>query len=242
MSSRRVCIILTAAFLFLPLSGLLTRLAYSTSGASSPVATPQAQQASADSKGIYAPEATGIEVSALVLEASRFCEYGDKAYMAYFPMDVTVANGRRTPIILAQALHIQRVLIGKSIAEVQAKQYELATQPRLLRTAGQSTSFGPLPSPDAFSVLKHNQTYEFTAVEGIPVRKNAADSVPGTIYPGDLFVSIELQTWPYSRDAQSLQGQWTKYGDLISAPVISLPTAIKLPASPILEKCGLMAR
>jgi len=90
-------------------------------------------------------------------------------------------------------------------------------------------------------VLKHNQTYEFTAVEGIPVRNNSADEVPGTAYPGDLAFSIELQTWPFSRDASTLQKDWARFGDLITAPVIGYPTLIKLPANPVTEKCGLPA-
>jgi hypothetical protein len=183
----------------------------------------------------------GVEVTAQPLPPSKLCAFGANAYIVYVPLDVTVANGRRTPIILTRYLHIQRVFVGKNTAEVQARKYDLATPVRAYRSFGEGVSFGPQPSDDSFVVLKHNQTYEFTAVEGIPVRNNAADDIPGTAYPGNLALSIELQTWPFSRSAASLQTEWAKFGDLISAPVISYPTLIQLPASPVTEKCGLLA-
>lgn len=156
-------------------------------------------------------------------------------------MDITIANGRRTPIILTRYLHIQRVLLGKSNDQMQSHNYELATPVRAYRSFGEGVGFGPQPSDDSFVVLKHNQTYEFTAVQGIPVRNNAADKVAETAYPGDLALSIELQTWPFSRNPAGVKENWAKFGDLISAPVISYPTIIKLPANPVAEKCGLLA-
>jgi hypothetical protein len=188
-----------------------------------------------------ADPAAGVEVTAQPLPPSKFCALGANAYVVYVPLDITVANGRRTPIILTRYLHIQRVLVGKSSDDVQAHKYELATPVRAYRSFGEGVSFGPQPSDDSFVVLKHNQTYEFTAVEGIPVRNNATDKVDGTAYPGDLALSIELQTWPFSRSPATLQSDWAKFGDLVSAPVISFPTIIKLQANPPTEKCGLLA-
>jgi hypothetical protein len=185
--------------------------------------------------------AAGVEVTAQALPPSKFCALGNNGYVVYLPLDITVANGRRTPIILTRYLHIQRVLLGKSSDDIQAQRYELATPVRAYRSFGEGVSFGPKPSDDSFVVLKHNQTYEFTAVEGIPVRNNVADKVPGTAYPGGLAMSIELQTWPFFRDAYSVQKDWSPIGDLISAPVISYPTLIKLDANPPVEKCGLLA-
>jgi hypothetical protein len=183
----------------------------------------------------------GVEITAQALPPSKFCALGTNAYVVYVPMDITIANGRRTPIILTRYLHIQRVLLGKSSDDVQAHKYELATPVRAYRSFGEGVSFGPQPSDDSFVVLKHNQTYEFTAVEGIPVRNNPADKVPDTVYPGEFALSIELQTWPFVRDASTLQQSWSKLGDLISVPVISYPTIIKLQANPPVEKCGLLA-
>ena len=183
----------------------------------------------------------GVEVTAQALPPSKFCAFGPKAYVVYVPLDITVANGRRTPIVLTRYLHVQRVLVGKSTADVQAQKYELATAVRPLRSFGEGVSFGPQPDDDSWAILKHNQTYEFTAVQGVPVRNDAADKISGTAYPGDLALSIELQTWPFSRDASALQRNWARLGDLITAPVISYPTLIKLPANPPTEKCGLLA-
>ncbi|HEY6253048.1 MAG TPA: hypothetical protein VI685_24070 [Candidatus Angelobacter sp.] len=188
-----------------------------------------------------ADPSAGVEVTAQALPASKFCALGPRAYVVYVPMDITVANGRRTPIILSQFLHVQRVLVGKTTNDVQAKKYELATPVRTFRSFGQGATFGPQPTDDSWVVLKHNQTYEFTAVEGIPVRNNSADEVAGTVYPGDLAFSIELQTWPFSRDPSALQKDWARFGDIIIAPVIGYPTLIKLPANPPTEKCGLPA-
>jgi len=186
-----------------------------------------------------AADAAGVEVTAQALPPSKFCALGPRAYVVYVPMDITIANGRRTPIILSQYLHIQRVLVGKTPADVQSQKYELATPVRTFRSFGRGVTFGAQPTDDSWVVLKHNQTYEFTAVEGIPVRNNSADEVPGTAYPGDLAFSIELQTWPFLRDASGLQKDWARFGDIITAPVISYPTLIKLLANPVTEKCGL---
>ena len=182
----------------------------------------------------------GVEITAQALPANKFCALGPKAYVVYVPMDITVANGRHTPIILTRYLHVQRVLIARNNNDAQAHKYELATPVRAYRSF-REMNFGPLPSDDSFVVLKHNQTYEFTAVEGVPVRNDPAENIPGTAYPGDLALSIELQTWPFSREAGIVQRDWTKFGDLISTPVISFPTIIKLPANPVTEKCGLLA-
>ena len=188
-----------------------------------------------------ADPAAGVEVTAQALPPSKFCALGSDAYVVYVPLDITVANGRRTPIILTRYLHIQRVLLGKSSNDVQAQKYELATPVRAYRSFGEGVNFGPKPSDDSFVVLKHNQTYEFTAVEGIPVRNNVADKAAGTAYPGTMALSIELQTWPFFRDASNVQKDWSQIGDLISAPVISFPTLIRLDANPPVEKCGLLA-
>lgn len=183
----------------------------------------------------------GVEVTAQPLPANKFCAFGPKAYVEYLPLDVTVANGRRTPIILSRYLHIQRILVGRSSADVQAQKYELTTKVRPFRSFGEGVKFGVQPDDDSWVVLKHNDKYEFTAVEGVPVRNNAADDVPGTVYPGDLALSFELQTWPFSKDASAVQRDWARFGDVITAPVISYPTLIKLPGSPVTEKCGLLA-
>src|SRR5215510_549399 len=201
------------------------------------------QQAVTQPKPAPAPvndPAAGVEITAQALPASKFCAFGPKAYVVYVPLDITIANGRRNPIILTRYLHVQRVMIGKSTAEAQAQNYELATPVRAYRSF-RDLNFGPQPSDESFVVLKHNQTYEFTAVEGVPVRNDPADKVPGTAYAGNLALSIELQTWPFMRDAATVQRDWTKFGDLISAPVISYPTIIRLPANPVTEKCGLLA-
>lgn len=183
----------------------------------------------------------GVEITAQALPPSKFCALGSRAYVVYVPMDVTVANGRRSPIILSQYLHVQRILVGKNAADVQAKRYDLATPVRTFRSFGRGVTFGAQPTDDSWVVLKHNQTYEFTTVEGIPVRNNSADEVPGTAYPGDLAFSIELQTWPFEREASELQKSWARFGEIITTPVISYPTLIKLPANPVTEKCGLPA-
>lgn len=239
MNSGRIgaiCIILAAiSWVLLP----ALRQPVSASGAL--YLTGQAQPQTKPATPAPADPGSGVEITAQALPPSKFCALGANAYVVYIPMDITIANGRRTPIVLTRYLHIQRVLLGKSSDAVQARQYELATPVRAYRSFGEGVSFGPQPSDDSFVILKHNQTYEFTAVEGIPVRNNSADQVAGTAYPGDLAMSIELQTWPFMRNPSSLQNDWAKFGDLISVPVISFPTLVKLPANPPTEKCGLLA-
>jgi len=187
-----------------------------------------------------APDPTeGVEVTALATEPTRFCAYGPNAYVVYVPIDVTVVNGRRAPIILSRALLVQRVLLGKTNGDVQAGRYELATPTRTARLRADSVLFGPAPDDDNFTVLKRNQKYEFTVVQAIPVRNNAAQPVPGTAYPGDLAFSVELQTWPFTKDAAGLQQQWVRYGDLIATPVVAYPTILRLPANPPTENCGI---
>jgi hypothetical protein len=232
--------------MFIMLVALTPRLATGLGPSFAPTKA-QAGQAQAPTKSASTAASTpvdpaaGVEVTAQALPPSKFCALGADGYVVYVPLDITVANGRRTPIILTRYLHIQRVLLGKSSEDVQAQRYELATPVRAYRSFGEGVNFGPKPSDDSFVVLKHNQTYEFTAVEGIPVRNNAADKMPGTAYPGALALSIELQTWPFFREASTVQKDWSQVGDLISAPVISYPTLIKLDAHPPVEKCGLLA-
>jgi hypothetical protein len=181
----------------------------------------------------------GIEVTALALPPSKFCALGPRAYVVYVPMDITVVNGRRTPIILTRYARVQRVLLGKNNDDVLAHKYELVTPMRSLRSPGNDVVFGSQPSDDSFTVLKHNQSFDFTTVEGIPVRNDPADNIPGTVSPGDLALSVELQTWPFAREASSLREQWSRIGDLITAPVTGYPTIIKLPANPTTENCGM---
>src|SRR5215472_3560819 len=111
----------------------------------------------------------GVEITAQALPASKFCAFGPKAYVVYVPLDITIANGRHSPIILTRYLHVQRVLIGRNNAEAQAQNYDLAMPVRAYRSF-RDLNFGSQPSDESFVVLKHNQTYEFTAVEGLPVR------------------------------------------------------------------------
>jgi hypothetical protein len=204
-----------------------------------PVQNPAAQKPGAASQ-VPQPEAPGVEVSAQLLPPNRFCEYGPKAYIAFFPMAITVTNGRRTPIILARQLTVRRVLISENMSRLWARKYELETHLDGLRIYGHDADLGPQPSSNAFVVLKHNQAYEFTVVQGIAVRNNAADSVSGTVAAGDHEISLELQTWPYARDPAPLTDQWSRYGDLISIPVASFPAPVKLTANPVVEKCGLI--
>jgi hypothetical protein len=184
-------------------------------------------------------EAPGVEISAQLLPPNRFCEYGPKAYVAYFPIAITVTNGRRTPIIVARQLAVQRLLISANISDLWAHKYELETHLEGLRIYGHDADFGPPPSSNAFVVLKHNQAYDFTMVQGIAVRNNAADSVPGTVPVGDHTMSLELQTWPYARDPGTVVNQWSRSGDLIATPVSSFPAPVKLMANPVVQKCGL---
>lgn len=206
-----------------------------------PSQAPSANQTPAKPAPPPTDPSAGVEVTAQALPASKFCVLGANGYVVYVPMDITVANGRRTPIILTRYLHIERVMLGKTPADVQAQRFELATPVRAYRSFADGINFGPKPPDDSFVVLKHNQTYEFTAVEGIPVRNNSADKVPSTAYPGQLALSVELQTWPFFREASTVQKDWTQFGDLIFTPVISYPTLITLPANPPVEKCGLLA-
>ena len=185
-------------------------------------------------------EPPGVEVSAQLLPPQRFCEYGPRAYIAYFPIAITVTNGRRTPIIVARQLAVRRVLISANLSDLWAHKYELETHLDGLHIYGHDADFGTSPSQNAFVVLKHNQAYDLTVVQGIAVRNNAADSVPDTVAVGDHNVSLELQTWPYARDAGPVSNQWSRTGDLISTPVSSFPAPIKLMANPAVQKCGLI--
>jgi hypothetical protein len=203
-----------------------------------PAQHPAAQKPGTASQ-VPAPEAPGVEISAQPLPPNRFCEYGPKAYVAYFPIAITVTNGRRTPIIMARQLSVRRVLISATLSDLWAHKYELETRLEGLRIYGHDADFGPPPSPNAFVVLKHNQAYEFTVVQGIAVRNDAADPVPGTVSAGDHNISLELQTWPYARDPATVGNPWSRLGDLISSPVSSFPAPVKLMANPVVEKCGL---
>jgi hypothetical protein len=197
-------------------------------------------QATAQAKATPTPDPTdGIEVTALTLEPTRFCKFGTDAYVAFVPMDITVVNGRRAPIILSRSMHVQRVLVGKNNDEVQAHKYEVATPVQAARLASDVVGFGPQPDDELFVVLKHNQKFEFTAVQGIPVRNNPAQQLPGTASPGSLSFSVEVQTWPFSRQPGTLPRQWVAFGDLITTPVIAYPTIIRLPANPPAENCGI---
>src|SRR5262249_6561679 len=102
----------------------------------------------------------GVGVPAQALPPSKFCAFGPKAYVVYVPLDITVANGRRTPIVLTRYLHVQRVLVGKNTGDVQAHKYELATAVRPFRSFGEGVTFGTQPDDDSWVILKHNQTYE----------------------------------------------------------------------------------
>jgi hypothetical protein len=187
------------------------------------------------------PEVPGVEVSAQFLTPTKFCEYGPKAYLVYFPVEITVTNGRRTPIILTRQLSISRVLLGANISEVWAHKYEMGNH-TAARLSGHSSDFDGSPSSSpAFVVLKHNQSYSFIAVQGIGVSNDAASAVANTVPAGDLNISLELQTWPYQRDPAALSNQWSRYGDVISGPAFSFPVEIKLPANPVVQKCALIA-
>ena len=86
----------------------------------------------------------GVEVTALALEPTKFCKYGSDAYLVYVPIDVTIVNGRRAPIILAKALRVQRALLGKTNDDVQAGRFPLEQS----RTCPRCPAFficGPLP-------------------------------------------------------------------------------------------------
>src|SRR5260370_16796092 len=63
-------------------------------------------QSNAAPKPAAPPELPGVEVAAQFLIPTKFCEYGPRAYIVYFPVEITVPNGRRTPIILARHLTI----------------------------------------------------------------------------------------------------------------------------------------
>jgi len=195
---------------------------------------------SANSAAAASDPIEGVEVTALALEPTRFCAYGPDAYVVYIPFDVTVVNGRRAPIILSRYLNVQRVLLGKTNDDVQAGRYELATPVRAAHFRVDNVIFGPAPEEDNFTVLKHNQKYEFTVVQGIPVRNNPAKALPGTAYPGNLAFSMEVQTWMFARDPAALQQQWVRYGDLIAVPVTAYPTVLRLPANPPTENCKLI--
>jgi hypothetical protein len=224
------------------LSGLAVTAGAAYSGTPTPTqATKLASQSpAAQAQATPTPDPTaGVEVTALALEPSRFCAYGSDAYVVYVPIDVTIVNGRRAPIILARAQRVQRVLLGKTNDDVQAGRYEFNTPVRAAHIRTDSTTFGPAPEEDTFAVLKHNQKLEFTVVYGIPVRNNPAQAVPGTAYPGNLAFSVELQTWPFTRDPAGLQQQWIRYGELIASPVIAFPTILRLPANPPTENCGI---
>src|SRR6266404_6076181 len=223
--NQRISMSPSAAFLFL----LMLVLAQSKDA-----------QSNGAPKPAVPPELPGVEVSAQFLVPTKFCEYGPKAYVVYFPVEITVTNGRRTPIILARQLTISRVLLGANISEVWAHKYEIGNHTAGLRLLGHSSDFEGYPSSPAFIVLKHNQSYAFTAVQGIGVSNDPKNAVQGTVPTGDLDVSLELQTWPYQRDAATLNNQWSHFGDVISGATFSFPVQIKLPSSPVVQKCGLM--
>ncbi len=197
-------------------------------------------QSNAAPKPAAPPELPGVEVAAQFLIPTKFCEYGPRAYIVYFPVEITVTNGRRTPIILARQLTISRLLLGANISEVWAHKYEIGNHTAGLRLLGHGPDFEGYPSSPAFIVLKHNQSYVFTAVQGISVSNDPKNAVLGTVPTGDFEVSLELQTWPYQRDAATLNNQWSHFGDVISGAAFSFPVQIKLPANPVVQKCGLM--
>src|SRR5260370_20765570 len=103
----------SAAFLFLLMLVLAQSKDAQSNGAPKPAAP---------------PELPGVEESAQFLLPTKFCEYGPKAYIVYFPFEITVTNERRTPIILARQLTISRVLRGAHISAAWAHKSDIANR------------------------------------------------------------------------------------------------------------------
>ena len=160
----------------------------------------------------------------------EYCDADAHLAMANIHAPITFRNHRRDLLILSRRFgQPQNVKVVDHSGVV-------AYKPDFHIYETEDVALGPEPDGRTFEMIKPGDFAERDFVLGVPVSKDPAHPVKGTLLPGAYRLSAERSTWPFYADgarARQMQRWWRPTGTLVISPVklSDLRLDILLPAA-----------
>lgn len=132
-------------------------------------------------------------------------------------------TSNRRLILYKSADLISRIMIGETLADIEAARFQVDSSLTGLTAGGRECFQGSTPSR-CFVVLPPGASYEAQAVVGVFVVRDETREFTGAVRSGEHVLQVRISTWPESAElAKKLRRRWARIGYLWYDPITSAP-------------------
>jgi hypothetical protein len=129
----------------------------------------------------------------------------------------------RRLILYKSADLISRIMIGETLADIEAARFQVDSSVTGLTAGGRECFQGSVPSR-CFVVLPPGASYEAQAVVGVFVVRDEMREITGAVTSGERVLQVRVSTWSESAGlAKELRRRWARIGSLWYDPITSVP-------------------
>jgi hypothetical protein len=129
----------------------------------------------------------------------------------------------RRVIVYKSANLISRIMIGKTLADIEASRFQVDSSLTQLIAGGKNCLKGPVPSR-CFVVLLPGASYQVRADIGVFAVRDDSREIAGAVRSGEHVLQVEVSTWPDSKaSVGEMRHRWRRSGLLWYDPVTSAP-------------------
>jgi hypothetical protein len=156
-------------------------------------------------------------------------------------LHVRLANrGASTIILRKEGLAIAEILVSKKAAGGERNAMEYRFSPPVGSPRGVELPLGRLPD-ERFVILKPGDSYEFDDTLQIPVARDATQTIPESILPGEHSLQIKYFTWLDSHSvAEKMRRRWSLVGDLLTDAILTEPMTFQVAPNQGMQVCRLI--
>ena len=132
-------------------------------------------------------------------------------------------TSNRRLILYKSANLISRIMIGETLADIEAARFQVDSSVTELTAGGRECFQGSVPSR-CFVVLPPGASYEAQAAVGVFVVRDETREFTGAVRSGEHVLQVRVSTWPESAElANELRRRWARIGYLWYDPITSVP-------------------
>jgi len=104
-----------------------------------------------------------------------------------------------------------------------------------------NVQLGSAPDNKMFEIVGPHTSVERDLVVSVPIAQNSVRSIPGSVLPGDYYLTARRSIWPFYADegrANKMRSVWKRYGLLDLTPVTVRALPIHLSAPRQMDQCS----
>lgn len=150
-----------------------------------------------------------------------------------FTLKLTFRNASQRPLILNKKYLMEGIWVSRDLRAAAAKQYETYFTYELFSS---DEGLEP-PAISDFLILGSGEVYDLEDKVSI-FTNDVTPYAGGYLHPGNHFLQVLVDTWPYIADSGPYRRKWRDKGSLWSQELLSLPMPFTIEKDRPVSKCS----